>query len=152
MMALSQREVSELDQGQSAQEWRQEDWNRGLMKSKAPGNPLAHSKVQEVYVSFWEFLGLLVVCYSNSWMCALLITVQFENSDSSPNRAGLNTVLFILYCPVAPVLTSKITCNKSTVIKTKTNAKKNVWVCFFGVSVNRINLSLIYLKSQLLNV
>ena len=43
------------------------------------------------------------VCYSDSWMCASLITVQFENTDSPPNRAGWISVPFILYCPVAPV-------------------------------------------------
>lgn len=67
-------------------------------------------------------------------MCALLITVQFENSDSSPNRAGLNTILFILDCPVAPVLTSKIICNKSTVIKTH---QIYIYIgLFFGASDN----------------
>lgn len=80
--------------------WLQEDSNPGLPKSKVRGNALSLSEVPRVYVSSWECLGLLVVCLLFRFLCALLITVQLENTDSSPNRAGLNIrpVYLILRC------------------------------------------------------
>lgn len=43
-------------------EWLKEDSNPGLPKSKVSGNALSLSEVPRIYVSFWECLGLLVVC------------------------------------------------------------------------------------------